>query len=102
MTRSLAVLSLQPIKEQFPQRWTLKIGLSWPRPCQPHPNEGLPEPVSATSVLPGAWPEAPGTQTGGSLPEGEGPGRKQALGQEAAIREGPRGAGHLHMLLVQW
>lgn len=89
VTRSLAVLSLQLIKEQFPQRWTLKIGLSWPRPCQPHPNESLPEPVSAASVLSGPWPEAPGIQTGGSLPKGEGPCRKQALG-----RRQPSGKGH--------
>lgn len=40
VTRSLAVLSLQQIKEQFPQRRALKIALRWSHPCQPRPNEG--------------------------------------------------------------
>lgn len=56
--RSSAVLSLLMIKEQFPQRQTLKIALSWPHPCQPHQNEGLCKQVSP--VLSAQWGLASG------------------------------------------
>lgn len=79
VTRSLAVLSLQPIKGQFPQRRILKIALSWPHPCQPHPNEGVQELVASAFSMHWAWPEARMPQTAGSAPWAGGAGAGGAI-----------------------
>ena len=61
--RSLAVLSLQPIQEQFPQRQTLKIA-----------GDGhiLPAPLSGALREPRDLATAQVTQPGGPVPPGEG------------------------------
>lgn len=72
VTRSLALLPLQPVKEQFPQRQTLKIARSRLHPCQPHPDEAVceePPPLSAH----GARPLAQVTQLNGPVPVGPRP-----------------------------
>lgn len=72
VTKSLALLPLQPVKEQFPQRQTLKIARSWLHPCQPHPDEAVceqPPPLSAH----GARPLAQVTQLNGPVPVGPRP-----------------------------
>lgn len=79
VTRSLAVLSLQPIKGQFPQRRTLKIALSWLHPCQLHPNEGVQEMVAAAFSMHWAWPESCLPQTAGSAPWAGGAGAGGAI-----------------------
>lgn len=72
VTKSLALLPLQPVKEQFPQRQTLKIARSRLHPCQPHPDEAAceqPPPLSAH----GARPPAQVTQLSGPVPVGPRP-----------------------------
>lgn len=56
------------IKEQFPQRQTLKIALGWLHPCRPHPSDGCAGRSVQPSVSTGAWPAAQVTQTHGSVP----------------------------------
>lgn len=81
VTKSLALLPLQPVKEQFPQRQTLKIAQSWLHPCQPHPDEAVyeqPPPLSAHGARPlaqvtqpnGPLPVEPSPWPGGGIPRG--------------------------------
>lgn len=88
MTRSLAVLSPQQIKEQFPQRRVLKIALHWSHPCQPRPTRDGRAACTAPSSPwglaggHGLWVRAPGC------------GGEHWMGAGDAVRVGPQSPSH--------